>query len=109
MSNQIAIASNMMGVCEAVAYAKKCGLNPQDLLDVISTGAAGSWSISNLAPRMLKGDFAPGFFIKHFIKTHRIKRNPIWTSSHRIFILFRITIFIRRTHSCNKKRFTQKC
>lgn len=72
MSNQIAIASNMMGVCEAVAYAKKCGLNPQDLLDVISTGAAGSWSISNLAPRMLKGDFAPGFFIKHFIKDMKI-------------------------------------
>lgn len=72
MSNQIAIASNMMGVCEAVAYAKKCGLNPQDLLDVISTGAAGSWSLSNLAPRMLKGDLAPGFFIKHFIKDMKI-------------------------------------
>lgn len=72
MSNQIAIASNMMGVCEAIAYAKKCGLNPQTLLDVISTGAAGSWSLSNLAPRMLKGDFAPGFFIKHFIKDMKI-------------------------------------
>ena len=72
MSNQIAIASNMMGVCEAIAYAKKCGLNPQDLLNVISTGAAGSWSLSNLAPRMLKGDFAPGFFIKHFIKDMKI-------------------------------------
>ena len=72
MSNQIAIASNMMGVCEAVAYAKKCGLNPQDLLDVISTGAAGSWSLSNLAPRMLKDDFAPGFFIKHFIKDMKL-------------------------------------
>lgn len=72
MSNQIAIASNMMGVCEAVAYAKKCGLNPQDVLNVISTGAAGSWSLSNLAPRMLKGDFAPGFFIKHFIKDMKI-------------------------------------
>lgn len=72
MSNQIAIASNMMGVCEAVAYAKKCGLNPHDLLKVISTGAAGSWSLSNLAPRMLKGDFAPGFFIKHFIKDMKI-------------------------------------
>lgn len=72
MSNQIAIASNMMGVCEAVAYAKKCGLNPQDLLDVISTGAAGSWSLSNLAPRMLKNDFAPGFYIKHFIKDMKI-------------------------------------
>lgn len=72
MSNQIAIASNMMGVCEAIAYAKKCGLNPQDLLNVISTGAAGSWPLSNLAPRMLKGDFAPGFFIKHFIKDMKI-------------------------------------
>lgn len=72
MSNQIAIASNMMGVCEAIAYAKKCGLNPQDVLNVISTGAAGSWSLSNLAPRMLKGDFAPGFFIKHFIKDMKI-------------------------------------
>lgn len=72
MSNQITIASNMMGVCEAIAYAKKCGLNPQDLLSVISTGAAGSWSLSNLAPRMLKGDFAPGFFIKHFIKDMKI-------------------------------------
>ncbi len=72
MSNQIAIASNMMGVCEAIAYAKKCGLDAQDLLNVISTGAAGSWSLSNLAPRMLKGDFAPGFFIKHFIKDMKI-------------------------------------
>ncbi len=72
MSNQIAIASNMMGVCESLAYAKKCGLNPDDVLSVISTGAAGSWSLSNLAPRMLKGDFAPGFFIKHFIKDMKI-------------------------------------
>ncbi len=72
MSNQIAIASNMMGVCESLAYAKKCGLNPDDVLSVISTGAAGSWSLSNLAPRMLKGEFAPGFFIKHFIKDMKI-------------------------------------
>lgn len=72
MCNQIAIASNMMGVCEAVAYAEKCGLDPQKVLATISTGAAGSWSLSNLAPRMLKGDFAPGFFIKHFIKDMKI-------------------------------------
>lgn len=68
MCNQIAIASNMMGVCEAVAYAKKVGLDPAAVLDTISTGAAGSWSLSNLAPRMLRQDFAPGFFVKHFIK-----------------------------------------
>ena len=68
MANQIAIASNMMGVCEAVAYAKRSGLDPEKVLAAISGGAAGSWSLSNLAPRMLAGDFAPGFFVKHFIK-----------------------------------------
>lgn len=68
MCNQIAIASNMIGVCEAIAYAKKAGLDPQTVLKSIETGAAGSWSLSNLAPRMIRGDFAPGFYVKHFIK-----------------------------------------
>ncbi|MBQ5587655.1 MAG: NAD(P)-dependent oxidoreductase [Selenomonadales bacterium] len=68
MANQIAIAGNMMGVSEAIAYAKQVGLDPTHVLDSIATGAAGSWSLSNLAPRMIRGDFAPGFYIKHFIK-----------------------------------------
>ncbi len=68
MCNQIAIASGMIGVCEAISYAKKSGLNPANVLKSITTGAAGSWSLSNLAPRMLADDFEPGFFIKHFIK-----------------------------------------
>ncbi|MBO9129865.1 NAD(P)-dependent oxidoreductase [Bacillus sp. 165] len=68
MCNQIAIASNMMGVCEAVAYAKKAGLDPERVLQSIETGAAGSWSLSNLAPRMIQENFEPGFYIKHFIK-----------------------------------------
>ena len=68
MANQIAIASNMVGVCEAVVYAKRAGLDPTEVVETISGGAAGSWSLSNLAPRMLRGDDAPGFFIKHFIK-----------------------------------------
>lgn len=72
MCNQIAIASNMMGVCEAVVYAEKAGLNPEDVLKSISSGAAGSWSLSNLAPRMLAGNFEPGFYIKHFIKDLKI-------------------------------------
>jgi 3-hydroxyisobutyrate dehydrogenase len=72
MSNQIAIASNMIGVCEAIIYAEKAGLNPENVLKSISTGAAGSWSLSNLAPRMLKGNFEPGFYIKHFIKDMKI-------------------------------------
>ncbi len=68
MCNQITIAANMLGVCEAMAYARRSGLDPQTVLKSISAGAAGSWSLSNLAPRMLEDDFEPGFFVKHFIK-----------------------------------------
>ena len=68
MCNQIAIAANMLGVCEAIAYAKNAGLDPETVLESISAGAAGSWSLSNLAPRMLAGNFDPGFYVKHFIK-----------------------------------------
>jgi len=68
MCNQVAIAGMMMGVCEAMAYAKKSGLDPQTVLKSISGGAAGSWALTNLAPRIIAGDFAPGFFVKHFIK-----------------------------------------
>ncbi|WP_462409087.1 NAD(P)-dependent oxidoreductase [Neobacillus sp. Marseille-QA0830] len=72
MCNQIAIATNMIGVCEAIIYAEKAGLDPEAVLKSITTGAAGSWSLSNLAPRMLNGDFKPGFYIKHFIKDMKI-------------------------------------
>jgi len=70
--NQVALAGNILGVCEALAYAKAAGLDPQKVLQSISAGAAGSWSLSNLAPRMLAGDFAPGFYVKHFLKDMRI-------------------------------------
>ncbi|MDM5295650.1 NAD(P)-dependent oxidoreductase [Peribacillus simplex] len=72
MCNQIAIASNMIGVTEAISYAKKAGLDPDRVLRSISSGSAGSWSLSNLVPRMVKGDFEPGFYIKHFIKDMKI-------------------------------------
>lgn len=72
MVNQIKIASNMIGVCEAIAYAKKAGLDPHKVLETITTGAAGSWSLSNLAPRMINEDYAPGFYVKHFIKDMKI-------------------------------------
>lgn len=75
MCNQIAIASNMIGVCEAMAYAKKAGLNPLTVLESIGSGAAGSWSLSHLAPRMIEGDFKPGFYVKHFIKDMTIALN----------------------------------
>lgn len=72
MCNQIVIASNMMGVCESLIYALKSGLNPESVLVSISSGAAGSWSLSNLAPKMISRNFEPGFYIKHFIKDMRI-------------------------------------
>lgn len=68
MANQIAVASTMMGVCESLRYAEKAGLDPATVLQSIEAGAAGSWTLSNLAPRMIKGDFGPGFYVKHFIK-----------------------------------------
>jgi len=72
MCNQIAIASNMIGVTEAISYAQKAGLDPDRVLRSISSGSAGSWSLSNLVPRMVEGDFEPGFYIKHFIKDMKI-------------------------------------
>ena len=72
MCNQIAIAGGMMGVCEALAYAKEAGLDPNAVLASIETGAAGSWSLSNLGPRIVAGNFEPGFYVKHFIKDMKI-------------------------------------
>ena len=68
MVNQIAIASGMIGVCEALLYAYRAGLDVGRVLETISGGAAGSWSLTNYAPRVLRGDFAPGFKVDHFVK-----------------------------------------
>lgn len=72
MANQIAIAAGMMAVAESLAYAEKVGLDTKKVLETIETGAAGSWSLSNLGRRMLAGDDKPGFYIKHFLKDMRI-------------------------------------
>jgi 3-hydroxyisobutyrate dehydrogenase len=66
--NQTLIAANMVGVCEALLYAFRAGLDLNTVLESVSPGAAGSWSLSNLAPRIVRGDFAPGFLVEHFIK-----------------------------------------
>jgi 3-hydroxyisobutyrate dehydrogenase len=68
MVNQILIASNMIGVCEALLYGFKAGLDLNVVLESVSSGAAGSWSLSNLGPRMIAGNFEPGFFVEHFLK-----------------------------------------
>ncbi len=72
MANQIAIAGAVCGVAEAVSYAKVMGVDVNIMLDTISSGAAGSWQMSNNGPKMASGDYAPGFFIKHFIKDMKI-------------------------------------
>ena len=68
LANQIAIAGTMLGLGEALGYAARAGLDLPTLLTSISSGAAGSAAMTNLAPRMVSGDFAPGFYVKHFIK-----------------------------------------
>ena len=72
MVNQTLIATGMIGVCEALLYAHRAGLKIETVLESVSGGAAGSWSLTNYAPRMLKGDFEPGFFVEHFLKDMEI-------------------------------------
>jgi 3-hydroxyisobutyrate dehydrogenase len=68
MVNQTLIASNMIGVCEALLYAYKAGLDLKTVMQSVTPGAAGSWSLSNLGPRIIDNNFDPGFFVEHFIK-----------------------------------------
>lgn len=68
MVNQILIATNMIGVCEGLLYAYKAGLDLPTVLQSVGSGAAGSWSLNNLGPRMMNNNFDPGFFVDHFIK-----------------------------------------
>jgi 3-hydroxyisobutyrate dehydrogenase len=68
MVNQILIATGMIGVCEALLYGYRAGLNLEMVLESVASGAAGSWSLSNYGPRIISGNFDPGFFVEHFIK-----------------------------------------
>jgi 3-hydroxyisobutyrate dehydrogenase len=68
MVNQTLIASMMIGVCEGLLYAYKSGLDLETVMHSVASGAAGSWSLSNLGPRVINNNFDPGFFVEHFIK-----------------------------------------
>ena len=68
MCNQIVIAGTMIGMCESLIYGRRAGLDLEALLQSIGGGAAGCWSLANLAPRILRRDFEPGFFVDHFVK-----------------------------------------
>jgi len=68
MCNQILVAGTMIGVCESLLYASRLGLDERSVIDIIGKGAASSWLINNLGPKIVRGDYAPGFFVEHFIK-----------------------------------------
>ncbi len=72
MANQIAVAGSMLALAESLVYARSAGLNERDVLNTISKGAAGSWSLDNYGPRILNGDFEPGFYVEHFLKDLKI-------------------------------------
>ena len=72
MANQISIAASLMGAIESLTYARAAGLDPRKVLLSIGSGSAGSWQLNNMVPRVLDGDFAPGFYVKHFLKDLRI-------------------------------------
>jgi 3-hydroxyisobutyrate dehydrogenase len=96
MANQIIIAANLMGAVEALTYAKAAGLDPRTVLSSIGAGSAGSWQLTNMAPRMLDGDFEPGFYAKHLLKDLRIALDaaremkldlPLLSLAERLFAL----------------------
>jgi 3-hydroxyisobutyrate dehydrogenase len=68
LANQILVAGNIVAVCEALLYASRAGLDVRSVLSSVSKGAAASWALTNLAPRIVEGDFAPGFLVDHFVK-----------------------------------------
>ncbi|WEV70924.1 NAD(P)-dependent oxidoreductase [Lactobacillus sp. ESL0785] len=72
MANQIMIAGTMTGMTEMLVYAQKAGLDLPAVVKTVGGGSAANWSLSNYAPRILKGDYTPGFFSKHFLKDLRI-------------------------------------
>lgn len=87
MCNQIALAGALAGACEAMAYGKSVGLDVELMLNSISTGAAGSAQMSNVAPRALKGDYNPGFFIKHFIKDMKLADEEAVSAGQKLGVL----------------------
>ncbi|MBU0926492.1 MAG: NAD(P)-dependent oxidoreductase [Spirochaetes bacterium] len=87
MANQISVAASLIGAVESMSYAKKAGLDPLRVLDSIGGGAAQSWQLVGMSPRMLAGDFAPGFYSKHFLKDLRIALDSAKSMGERLPLL----------------------
>ena len=84
LANQVAVAVGMVAWCEALAHARAGGLDPAAVQHVIAGGAAGSWALTNLAPRALAGDFAPGFMVLHLVKDVRIALDEARAAGQRL-------------------------
>lgn len=72
MTNQVILAGNMIGCCEGLLYAYKAGLDQNAIISLLGGGAASSFSLCNLGPRIVKGDFEPGFYVEHYVKDMEI-------------------------------------
>ena len=96
MANQIAIAGAVAGAAEAVAYAKTVGLDEKEVLAAISTGAAGSAQMSNVISRAVSGDYAPGFFVKHFIKDMKLADEEAEDRNIRLEVLEKVLAMYRK-------------
>lgn len=90
MANQIAISGALSGVCEAVRYTQAMGVDVDTMIKTISGGAAGSWQLMNLGPKMAVDDFAPGFFMKHFIKDMGIAIEEADSKGQELYILKKV-------------------
>jgi len=86
-ANQIIVAGNTAAYTEALIYAQEAGIDPDLMMKAVSGGAAGSWQIDNMAPRVRKGDFEPGFFIKHFIKDMKIAKEEMEKNGKELKVL----------------------
>ena len=95
MANQIAIAGTIAGVCEAIHYAEKMGMEAASVVDAISKGAASSWQLSNNGAKMLKNDYAPGFYIKHFIKDMALAAEEAEAQAAHLPILMQVLAMYR--------------
>lgn len=90
MANQIAISGAIAGLCEAIVYAEKAGISAEEMLEAIRTGAAGSAQLETFGPRILKKDFAPGFYIRHFIKDMAIAKEELESLKIRLEVLDKV-------------------
>ena len=90
MANQIAIAGAISGVCESIAYTKAMGIDVDKMIETIAGGAAGSWQLSNLGPKMAIEDYTPGFYIKHFIKDMKIAEEEADEKNQQLPILQKV-------------------